>query len=154
MARHGGTAVGIGEQSGRYFVNGNDGLVAQRLSVVVGAVRLAVRAQSAVLAHLSERELWAPSGPWEVAVALPGARGAVLGALASGWDEPADAFDVHQCVEDDPLVTLELADIPREVHEQREVLRRAVARVVNVFGTTLPPYMPHGDSAGEIPDGY
>ncbi len=154
MARHGGTVVGVGEQSGRYFVNGKDGLVAQRLSVVVGSVRLALSAQAGALAHLSERELWAPSGPWEVSVALPGARGAVLGALAAGWDEPRNAFDVHECGEADPLVTLELADVPRDVRDQREVLRRVVARVVNAFGTTLPLYLPHGNTAGEIPDDY
>lgn len=154
LARHGGTAVGVGEQAGRYFVNGKDGLAAQRLSVVVGAVRLAVRAQTAALEHLADRELWAPSGPWEVTVALPGARGTVLGALAPGWDEPKNAFDVHECAEDDPLVTLELADIPRDVRDQREVLRRVVARVVNAFGTTLPLYLPHGNTAGEIPDAY
>lgn len=154
LARHGGTVVGVGEQSGRYAVNGSDGLVVQRLSVVVGAVRLALRAQSAALAHLSEGELWAPSGPWEASVALPGARGAVLGALAAGWDEPTNAFDVHACAEDDPLVTLELSDVPRDVRDQREVLRRVVARVVNAFGTTLPLYLPHGNTAGEIPDDY
>lgn len=154
LARHGGAVVGVGEQPGRYAVNGSDGLVAQRLSAVVGAVRLALRAQSDAIAHLSGRALWAPSGPWEVSVALPGARGAVLGALAAGWDEPTNAFDVHECAEDDPLVTLELADVPRDARDQREVLRRVVARVVNAFGTTLPLYLPHGSTAGEIPDDY
>ncbi len=154
LARHGGVVVGVGERVGRYFLNGRDGPVAQRLSVVVGAVRLAIGAQAAALAHLSGRGLWVPSGPWEVSVALPGARGAVLGAFASGWEEPDRSFDVYQCAEDAPLVTVELADVPGEVHARREALRRVVARVVNAFGTTLPLYLPHNNTAGEIADDY
>lgn len=154
VARHGGVLVGVGERSGRYFLNGKDGPVAQRLSVVSGAVRLAFAAQADALAHLAALDLWAPSGPWEVSVALPGARGAVLGAFASGWEEPDRAFDVFECGEDDPLVTLELADVPKDVHDRREALRRVLARVVNAFGTTLPLYLPHNNTAGEIPDEY
>lgn len=154
VARHGGVAVGIGGRSGRYFLNGKDGLLAQRLSVVSGAVRLAIAAQADAVAHLAALDLWAPSGPWEVSVALPGARGAVLGAFAQGWEEPDRAFDVHECVEDDPLVTLELAAPPTDLKERREVLRRVLARVVNAFGTTLPLYSPQNNTAGEVPDEY
>ncbi len=151
---HGGVLVGVGERSGRYLLNGKDGPVAQRLSVVSGAVRLAFSAQADALAHLTALDLWVPSGPWEASAALPGARGAVLGAFASGWEEPDRAFDVYECDEDDPLVTLELADVPTDVHDRREALRRVLARVVNAFGTTPPLYLPHNNTAGEIPDDY
>lgn len=154
LARHGGTVVGIGERAGRYFVDGEDGPVAQRLSVVAGAVRLAIKAQAAALENLSSRNRWTPDGPWEISVALPGARGTVLGALADGWEEPKNAFDVHECAEDDPLVTLELAAVPTEAREQREMLRRVLARVVNAFGTTLPLYLPSKAPEGEIPESY
>lgn len=153
LARHGGATVGVGGRSGRYFLNGKDGLVAQRLSVVSGAVRLAIAAQADAVAHLSALNAGTPAGPWEISVALPGARGAVLGALAPGWEEPDRAFDVHQCVEDDPLVTLELPAVPADAGERREALRRVLARVVNAFGTTLPLYLPQ-DGSGEVPDGY
>lgn len=153
VARHGGVVVGIAERSGRYPL-GDGGGQAQRLSAVSGAVRLAIKAQAAVLAHLSERGRWAPGGPWELAVALPGARGTVLGALADGWDEPGRGSDGHACAGDDPLVVLELDGIPGEVRAQREVLRRVLARLVNAFGTTLPLYLPAGGSEGEVPDAY
>ena len=83
--------------------------MAQRPSVVSGTVRRAILPQADAVAHLAAMDLWAASGPWEVSVALPGALGAVLGAFASGWAEPDRAFDVYECGEDDPLVTLELA---------------------------------------------
>lgn len=153
VARHGGVTVGIGERSGRYFLNGKDGPMAQRLSVVSGAVRLAIAAQADAIAHLSAQDAGAPAGPWEISVALPGARGAVLGAFASGWEEPDRAFDVYECVEDDPLVTLELPALPADDQERREALRRVLARVVNAFGTTLPLYLPQ-DGSGEVPDSF
>lgn len=154
VARHGGVVAGIAERSGRYPLGSDGGPQAQRLSAVSGAVRLAIRAQAAVLAHLSERGRWAPGGPWELAVALPGARGTVLGALADGWDEPGKGSDGHACVGDDPLVTLELDGVPGEIRAQREALRRVLSRVVNAFGTTLPLYLPAGSPEGEVPDAY
>ncbi len=78
----------------------------------------------------------------------------MLGAFAPGWEEPTHAFDVHQCAEDDPLVTLELADVPREIGDQDEALRRVLARVVNAFGTTLPLYLPSNNPAGGVLDEY
>lgn len=60
---------------------------------------------------------------------------------------------MYECVEDDPLVTLELPALPADDQERREALRRVLARVVNAFGTTLPLYLPQ-DGSGEVPDSY
>lgn len=154
LARHGGVTVGLSERTGRYPLQAGS-VVAQRLWGIAGAVRLALHAQELVLAHLAERGRWAPAGPWQISVALPGARGSVLGALASGWEEPDHAFEPNVCVEDDPFVALELADSPRGRDDRRQVLSRVLARVVNAFGTTTPLYLAPGAAPDDpVPDHY
>lgn len=154
LARHGGVTVGLADGPGRYPLKGGSGTVATRLWSVAGAVRLALQAQDRVLGHLGERRRWAPAGPWEVSVALPGAKGTVLGALAAGWEDPERDFDPSVCAEEDPLITLELADVPRDDDARREALRRVLARVVNAFGTTTPLYLPANNTAGHVLDAY
>ncbi|MDP9460856.1 MAG: hypothetical protein M3Q22_11630 [Actinomycetota bacterium] len=95
--RNGGVTVGLSD--GEAVVEHDHGGERQRiylLFMIVGAVRLALQAQEQVLGVLGERGT-APSGPWEISVALPGADGAWLGGAAQGWDDVRHVLptDVH-----------------------------------------------------------
>ncbi len=82
--RNGGVTVGLSD--GEAVVEHDHGGERQRiylLFMIVGAVRLALQAQEQVLGVLGERAT-APSGPWEISVALPGADGAWLGGRRRG----------------------------------------------------------------------
>lgn len=151
LARHGGTTVGLAEKPGAYVQSGYRTL---RLSSVAGAVRLALTAQDAALTYLETHGRWTPEGPWELTVALPGARDSLLGGYAEGWRDADELDTPPQCREDEVLVRVELRAAPRDANDRDEVLRVMLGRVVNAFGTTTAFHMPARGQSGRVDPGY
>lgn len=148
VARHGGVSVGMAEKHAAYRIGQQRAL---RLSAVSGAVRLALKAQHKALAALADRGRWTPDGPWELVLALPGATGSLLGAFAPGWSNVEEIDDPPVCLENDPVVRLELAVLPRDDRARDEVLLMALDRTVNTFGTRDPLYLHAHGQAGSVP---
>lgn len=136
LARHGGVFAGVGHP-GRYRMDNGRPVV--RLSSIVGAVRVALTTQVNALAPTGERSV-APAGPWELTIAVPGARGAVLGAYASPqWGKVEDNEAPPTCTMEHPLVRLEIPEFPDEAGLPA-LLAHAMSRAVNIFGTTTEFY--------------
>lgn len=135
LTRSGGVEVGFGETVSYELSNG---VRAYRLFVLVHSIRLAIE----TLARLRHRIEPSRAGPYEVNIAIPGVEGAVLGGLASGWEEPAQAFRPPAARDKDALIRCHVEEWPQSTDE---LLLDCVERTCNAFGDLQRRYLPFGD---------
>lgn len=151
VARHGGSFAGVGSP-GIYLTHSEPPQRIYRLFVIVAVVRAALVTQAAVLDRLGA-EAGLPDGPWELTVAAPGARGALLDAYAPGWQSAEHVNFPPTCTAEHAVVRLEIEQFPTDRNGIASLLNRAMSRAVNLFGTAEPLYAnSHNVAAGVATD--
>lgn len=152
VARHGGAVAGVG--SAAYYTTKDDPpWRLYRLFAIVAVVRTALQTQAAVILRLGSGTDLA-GGPWELTIAVPGAKGSLLGAYAPGW-QPAEHVDnPPMCTAENPVVRLEIEQFPTDPDGVAALLDLAMGRAVNIFGTTDPLYAYAKNPGGGVPSDY
>jgi hypothetical protein len=152
VARHGGAVAGVGPAA--FYITKSDApRRLYRLFAIVAVVRTALQTQAAVLDRLGSGAGLA-DGPWELTIAAPGARGALLGAYADGWQDAEHVDNPPMCTAEHPVARLEIEQFPTDPDALAALLNRAMSRVVNIFGTTDPLYAYRKNRSGGVPKDY
>lgn len=147
LRRDGGVEVAIGSPASRLI--GSESLLANRtayhLYVLVHAARLVTETQARLLELLAMSELL----PLEINVAVPGALGALLDGFAAGWPAAGDFGHISECLEEDPLVRLEVEEWPEDT---TELVISMAQRVCEAFGIRETRYLVGQDhrEAGQL----
>lgn len=136
----GGVDVGIGSVARFEFGNETplSGVGAFRLFMLVHAVRVAISTQARLCAKLGSDDL----SPFEMVVAIPDAKGAVLTAFAEGWGRPEHDFEVPSCLDNDPMVRTEVGTWPIDPRDQEQLLFRVASRICASFDVREPRFLP------------
>lgn len=156
IRRGGGVEVGIGSTA-RYELRSAEGgtrAVAYRLFVLVHATRVAIEAQARLLDQV-DQTVAASFEPFEIEVAIPDAKGSLLGGVAEGWEQPQHAFEPFSCIEDHVLVRAQVDSWPRTPGDQEQLIRLVADRICNAFGALQPLYVARqGRTAGLLSPDY
>lgn len=149
----GGVDVAMGSVVRTEYQKGTDlaGVAGYRLFMLVHAARVAIETQARLCGWLGSDDL----SPFEMIVALPGAGDCVLDGLADGWERPEYAFEVPQCLEQDPLIRIEVESWPEDSAGQETLLVTMADRICASFADRSPRYRPFVNGGpGELSRDY
>ena len=91
------------------------------------------------------------SGPYQLTIAVPNVRGALLGRLSEGWSEPHDWNNrVGPCLDANLLWHLEIDELP-DADRARAIAFSVGDRIEEAWGSQQQRYLAHrGDHAGQL----
>jgi hypothetical protein len=158
VSRSGGVECGVGATS-RYVIQSGissaSGSPVLRLYVLAHLVRVAVELQFKVIEWAGKYTTDTPiAGPFEIIVAVPDAKGTVLGGLNQGWEQPDDALLMPppRAMETNVMVRVQVDDWPKTDEGIEALMFRTLDRACEAFGDRDQRY--RNRNQGVMPKSY